>query len=93
LDTALHPDVDAVLKDLKLCSRRIEGALSTHRVELQVLERLYYKGKNQHRSALFWGRVKEMKKHACRLQEVDASDIVASLRSCFYGESVALKSA
>jgi len=30
--------------------------------EWQILERLYYKGKNQHRSALFWRHVGEVRR-------------------------------
>ena len=34
-----------------------------------MLERLYYKGKNQHRTALFWQRVAEMRKFGERVDE------------------------
>ena len=79
--------VDALLKQLKACSRRLQAALASHRTELQVLERLYYKGKNQHRTALFWQRVAEMRKFGGRLDEMQMDDVVESLRLSFWGEA------
>ncbi|TBU50694.1 hypothetical protein BD309DRAFT_995798 [Dichomitus squalens] len=86
LEPGLHPAVDAVLKQLKACSRRLQAALVSHRTELQVLERLYYKGKNQHRTALFWQRVAEMRKLGERLDEMHMDDVVESLRLSYWGE-------
>ncbi|RPD79992.1 hypothetical protein L226DRAFT_187761 [Lentinus tigrinus ALCF2SS1-7] len=80
------PVIDSVLKQLKACSRRLQAALSSHRTELQVLERLYYKGKNQHRTALFWRRVAEMRKFGERVDEMHIDDVVESLRLSFWGE-------
>ncbi|RDX56858.1 hypothetical protein OH76DRAFT_1336277 [Lentinus brumalis] len=78
--------IDSVLKQLKACSRRLQAALASHRTELQVLERLYYKGKNQHRTALFWQRVAEMRKFGERVDEMHMDDVVESLRLSFWGE-------
>ena len=86
LDATQCTAVDALLKQLKACSRRLQAALTSHRTELQVLERLYYKGKNQHRTALFWQRVAEMRKLGGRLDEMHIDDIVESLRLSFWGE-------
>lgn len=86
LDAANTPVVDAVLKQLKACSRRLQAALASHRTELQVLERLYYKGKNQHRTALFWQRVAEMRKLGGRVDEMHMDDTVESLRLAFWGD-------
>ncbi|KAI0721697.1 hypothetical protein C8T65DRAFT_565758 [Cerioporus squamosus] len=80
------PAIDSVLKQLKACSRRLQAALASHRTELQVLERLYYKGKNQHRTALFWQRVAEMRKLGERVDEMHTDDVVESLRLSFWGE-------
>ena len=80
------PAIDSVLKQLKACSRRLQAALATHHTELQVLERLYYKGKNQHRTALFWQRVAEMRKFGERVEEMHMDDVVESLRLSFWGE-------
>ncbi|KAI9064359.1 hypothetical protein FKP32DRAFT_1570669 [Trametes sanguinea] len=86
VDAAHTPTIDSVLKQLKACSRRLQAALSTHRTELQVLERLYYKGKNQHRTALFWQRVAEMRRLGGRVDEMHIDDVVESLRLAFWGE-------
>ena len=79
--------VDALLKQLKSCTKRLQAALASHRTEIQVLERLYYKGKNQHHTALFWQRVAEMRKFGGRLDEMQIDDVVESLRLSFWGEA------
>ena len=89
LEASNHPAIDTVLKQLKTCSRRLQAALASHRTELQILERLYYKGKNQHRTALFWQRVAEMRKLGERLDEMHMDDVVESMRLSFWGDSSA----
>jgi hypothetical protein len=62
LPTQLHSTIDSCLKALKMAIKAfttLEAALAE---EGQILERLYYKGKNQHRSALFWRHVGEMRR-------------------------------
>ncbi|KAI0646981.1 hypothetical protein C8Q79DRAFT_1009134 [Trametes meyenii] len=86
LDPTATPTVDAALKQLKTCSRRLQAALTCHRTELQVLERLYYKGKNQHRAALFWQRVVEMRRLDGRVDEMHMDEAVESLRLAFWGD-------
>uniref|UniRef100_A0A5K1K0Y4 Cell surface hydrophobicity-associated protein n=1 Tax=Ganoderma boninense TaxID=34458 RepID=A0A5K1K0Y4_9APHY len=86
LDPGYHYVVDAVLKQLKACSRRLQTTLDSHRTELQVLERLYYKGKNQHRTALFWQRVAELRKFGERVDEMRMEEVVENLRLSFWGE-------
>jgi hypothetical protein len=54
--------------------------------ELQILERLYYKGKNQHRAALFWKRVSEVRRYARRLDGVGLPDVVERLHRSFFGD-------
>ena len=81
-----HPVVDAVLKDLKICTRRLQAALSSHRTELQVLEKLHYKGNNQHRTALFWRRVADIKRSARRIEELELFDVVEKVRLSFWGD-------
>lgn len=87
LTASFYPEIDAVLKQLKSCARRLQAALSTHRAELQVLERLYYKGKNQHRTALFWQRVAEMRRYGDRLEGMNIYDLVERLRLSFWGDA------
>ncbi|KAJ7470720.1 hypothetical protein FB451DRAFT_349692 [Mycena latifolia] len=88
LEPNLHPNIDAALKDLKICARRLQPVLATFSDELQILHRLYYKGKNQHRPALFWRRVAEMRRYADRVEELSLLSLVDSLRYSFFGEDL-----
>ncbi|KAM5535224.1 hypothetical protein V8D89_011160 [Ganoderma adspersum] len=81
-----HSVIDVILKQLKACSRRLQVALDSHRTELQLLERLYYKGKNQHRTALFWRRVAGLRKFGERVDEMHMDEVVENLRLSFWGE-------
>jgi len=57
-----------------------------HTNESQVLERLYYKGRNQHRGALFWRRVVEVRRYSGRLEGIRIDNVVEILRHSFFGE-------
>jgi hypothetical protein len=85
LPHAHHKDIDAILKDLRACSRRLKSALVSFTDELRTLERLYYKCKNQHRMALFFKRVSEIKRYGRRLCELDIPERVDLLRASFVG--------
>ena len=76
LEASYYPAIDTVLKQLKTCSRRLQAALASHRAELQILERLYYKGKNQHRTTIFWRHVADMRRFGGRLDETHIDDVV-----------------
>ena len=76
--------VDAVLKDLRTCSRQLSTSQPCLSDEMRVLERLYYKGVNQHRSAKFWKRVQDIRKCCKRITEVDLLSFVDNLRYAFY---------
>ncbi|KII88572.1 hypothetical protein PLICRDRAFT_110740 [Plicaturopsis crispa FD-325 SS-3] len=89
LDPSSYAPIDSILKNLKTCSRRLQTALSAHRDEMQILERLHYKGKNQHRSALFWRRVTEIRRYGMRLHGVGLYGILETLRASFFGVSSA----
>ncbi|EGN93226.1 hypothetical protein SERLA73DRAFT_16640, partial [Serpula lacrymans var. lacrymans S7.3] len=77
--------VDASLKDLKTCSRRLQTVSAIVGDELKILERLYYKGKNQHRSALFWKRVVEIRRYGRRLSEASLWETLELFRCSFFG--------
>ena len=81
-----HSRVDATLKDLKLLSKRLHSALSSYESELKVLERIYYKSKNQHRSALFWRRITETRRYGRRIQQINLRLFVDGLRMSFFRE-------
>lgn len=80
----LHPRIDALLKELRNISRRLRAPLASCSDELCILERLYYKGKNQHRTAIFWRHVAEMRRYGSRLIELDVSGLVNNLRRTFH---------
>lgn len=91
LDSSSHSTVDGILKDLKAYSRRLQAALASYQDEMHVLERLYYKSKNQHRMALFFKRVSEIRRYGWRLLEVNISEHMQLLRASFYGATVVQK--
>lgn len=86
-NTSLHPRIDATLKDLKLSSRKFSAAHSAHANEFRVLERLYYKSKNQHRLALFWRNVSEMRRYCKHLYGMSLPVYIDLFRSYFWGEN------
>lgn len=62
LPSQLHSTIDSCLKALRTATKAFAALETTLAEERQILERLYYKGKNQHRSALFWRRVGDMRR-------------------------------
>lgn len=90
LDPASCDAVNAFLKIFKGHVRRAQTAFSLHADEVAILERLFYKGKNQHRSSLFWQRVSEMRRYGHRLQEMRTCDLSEALRISFYGEEATM---
>lgn len=81
----LHKDVDVLLRELKSCMRRLQTATGCYTNEMRVLERLYYKNKNQHRTALFFQRISEIRRYGNRLGELKLSESVELLRATFFG--------
>ena len=73
-----------LLKDLRSCAQRLAPLLSALEDEMRILERLYYKGRNQHRSASFWRKVEEMRRYGKRILELQSFEQVDSLRYSFY---------
>jgi hypothetical protein len=65
--TRIHSTVDGVLKELKSASRELQKIFASFRLELELLDRLFYKNKNQHRGALFWRKVTEMRRFGHKL--------------------------
>lgn len=88
LENSSYSTVDGILKDLKACSRRLQAALASYQDEMKVLERLYYRSKNQHRAALFFKRISEIRRYGWRLLEVNMVEDVHLLRASFYGATV-----
>ena len=88
MDVSKCLKVDASLKDLKLLSRRLHTLLNTHATELQFLQRLYYKNKNQHRGSLFWRKVVEIRRYSERLNQHKLHISIDNFRCTFYGPGV-----
>ncbi|KAF8628324.1 hypothetical protein AX15_003870 [Amanita polypyramis BW_CC] len=83
--------IDSILKDLKIYSRRIYYALASHADELQLLQRIYYKSKNQHRGALFWRRLVEVCRYSKRLDDAKIFSVLEELRASFFGREAKQK--
>jgi hypothetical protein len=90
---ACYPTIDTICKDLKLCSRRIRHALDSHADEFQLLQRIYYKNKNQHRVALFWRRVVEMRRYSERLNNSSIFSTLEQVRTLFFASEATQKCA
>lgn len=84
IDASFYSKVDAALKDLRACSRQIAPVLLSMEEELRILERLFYKGKNQHRLAIFWRKVEEMRRFGKRIVEMQLPALMDDLRYAFY---------
>ena len=87
LEVKNHSLVDSVLKELKQCTKRLQAAFTSQQVDLQILERLYYKGNNQHRTALFWRRVSDIRRFGRRMASADIYRVVEAIRLSFWGSS------
>ncbi|KAG7092421.1 hypothetical protein E1B28_008777 [Marasmius oreades] len=86
LPQVYHSGVDSILKDLKTCSKRLRTTLSSYETELKILERIYYKSKNQHRSALFWRRLVETRRFGRRIEQIGLGPFLDALRTSFCRE-------
>jgi len=82
-----HPVVDSQLKLLKLVTRRLQSVGKIHEAELLILQRLFYKNKNQHRSALFWRNLSEIRRYSQHVASLKLLDNLRSLRLIFHGSA------
>ncbi|KAF9653093.1 hypothetical protein BDM02DRAFT_3265744 [Thelephora ganbajun] len=85
LDSKFHSTVDGVLKELKTTSRELQKIIASFRLELELLDRLFYKNKNQHRGALFWRKVTEMRRFSHKLDHYKPDRLVEDTRRWFWG--------
>lgn len=81
--------IDGALKALRLASKRVNATVSSHELELGILVRVHYKNKNQHRGALFWRKVEDVKRFATRLHEMDLPALLDHTRLAFHAPEVA----
>jgi len=80
--------VDTGLKNFKLLSRQLHSLLITHTTDVQILQRLYYKNKNQHRGSLFWRKVVEVRRYSERFEQHKPHILIDDFRCTFYGPGV-----
>ena len=91
LDKSGHTAIDSVLKGLKKSSRSLQVVLAAWSTDSQILDRVYYKGKNQHRGALFWRRVVELRRICGRLRHINPDQKLNVFRTSFFGSDVPRK--
>jgi hypothetical protein len=87
VDPSTYAYTDLALKRLKSVSRRLSATLASFQDESRLLERLYYKGKNQHKISLFWRYIEEVRRLCNRLVAVDLMGVVTRVRHAFYNSS------
>lgn len=85
LDSRIHSTVDGVLKEYKAASRQLQKISASFRLELELLDRLFYKNKNQHKSALFWRKVTEMRRFGHKLDRHKPDGLAEEARRWFWG--------
>ncbi|KAF8797987.1 hypothetical protein BYT27DRAFT_7124518 [Phlegmacium glaucopus] len=88
MDASQCSIIDTALKHFKLLSRQLHPLLVTHATELQILQRLYYKNKNQHRGSLFWRKVVEVRRYSERFEQHKTHILIDDFRCTFYGPGV-----
>lgn len=82
-----HRVVDSQLKSLKLVTRRLQSVTKILETEVLILHRLFYKNKNQHRTALFWRNICEIRRYSQRIVSLKLLDNLQSLRVMFHGSA------
>lgn len=85
LDSQIHSAIDDVLKGFRSASRELRKIFISFRLELELLDRLFYKNKNQHRGALFWRKVTEMRRFCRKLDRLQPDALVEDTRRWFWG--------
>lgn len=85
VDVNKHGIVDSSLKNFKACAQRLPTLMTLFSEESRLLERIYYKNKNQQRSSLFWRKFEEIRRLVFRVLELNPEKLVETLRYSFYG--------
>jgi hypothetical protein len=84
LSPAVYSTVDAALKQLQIAAKRTKRLVATLAEEQAVLDRLYYKGNNQHRAALFWRRVADLRRNTRRVIDIPVHERITTLAHAFH---------
>ncbi|KAG8699690.1 hypothetical protein FRC09_006455 [Ceratobasidium sp. 395] len=83
------PPVGRLLKTLKSSSKNIRSGQKHLLTEMHLLERVYYKGKNQHGLSLFWRNVVSIRRMAARIYETNTPQLLEILAGMFHEEAFA----
>lgn len=81
------PSIGHLLKSLKSGYKNVRLSQNQLLAEMHILERVYYKGKNQHGLALFWRSVVSIRRIASRIHEANIPGLLEILASMFHEES------
>ena len=79
--------VGHLLKSLKAGYKHVRSSQNQLLAEMHILERVYYKGKNQHGLALFWRSVVSIRRMASRIHETNLPGLLEILAGIFHEES------
>ncbi|KAF8590559.1 hypothetical protein K439DRAFT_1300817, partial [Ramaria rubella] len=86
IEFSRHSSIDISLKDFRNVAQRTLTFSTSFSNELQLLNRIFYKGKNQHRSAIFWRKIQEVRRLGTRIKELNIPRLVEDWRYAFYTE-------
>ncbi|KAG8755442.1 hypothetical protein FRC12_010882 [Ceratobasidium sp. 428] len=81
------PPIGRLLKTLKSSSKNIRSGQKHLLTEMHLLERVYYKGKNQHGLSLFWRNVVSIRRMASRIHETNTPRLLEMLAGMFHEEA------
>lgn len=84
IESSLISKIDAISKGLRSCTRQLTPLEQCLDDETRILERVYYRGVNQHRTAVFWRKVEEIRRFGRRILEVQLLELVTELRYSFH---------
>jgi hypothetical protein len=80
------PTINRLLKELKFGHKNVRSSQKQLFTEMHLLERVYYKGKNQHGLSLFWRSVASVRRMAARVYETNLPRLLEILGSMFHEE-------
>ncbi|CAE6510113.1 unnamed protein product [Rhizoctonia solani] len=80
------PAVTQLLKQLKSGHKNVRSSQKLLFTEMHLLERVYYKGKNQHGLSLFWRSVVSVRRMSTRIYEANIPGLLEVLGGMFHEE-------
>lgn len=80
------PTITQLLKQLKSGYKNVRSSQKQLFAEMHILERVYYKGKNQHGLSLFWRSVVSVRRMSGRIYETNVPRLLEILGGMFHEE-------